>query len=425
MAFVERTESGFAVIDESRPLMFRSLKDPLFRLWFGSSFFSNAGFWAQSTAISWIVLTELTEQDTLAVGIALALQFAPQVVLAPLSGWIADRVSRRFVLQMTQSAWMLAGSCMGVVLLSGTAQLWHVFVFMAVFGTVNAFDAPARQTFVAELVGPAEVSNAIALNSASFNAARLVGPGVAGLMISMYGAGLVFILNSMAYAVLFFALILLKKSLRGGRRVDLQQPVQSVSPWRFIRERGDVQGVLVIALLVGMFGMNFPIISTAMTIELDGENAALYGVFSSLLGAGSLAGALYAAKRPAPTIRFILISLGMFAIFYGVSAVAPNKYVFGTSIIFLGFFLLALLSSLNGYVQINCVQELRGRVLAIYLAVLYGGTPFGGPLQGWIAGQFGVRWSFFSAAVAGAAALIVSSMLFSRFSPRRSKPRKE
>lgn len=402
--------------------MFRSLRDPLFRLWLASSFFSNAAFWAQSTAISWIVLTELTAHDTLTVGLALALQFAPQVVLAPLSGRIADRISRRIILQITQAAWAIAGGVMGLVLMSGAAQLWHVFVFMAFFGTVNAFDAPARQAFVSELVDPAQLPNAIALNSASFNAARLIGPGIAGLMIAALGAGVVFLLNSVAYLTLFLALIQLAKKRRALPSDGVGEMGKLTSPWAFIRRRSDIQGALVIAVCVGMFGMNFPIISTAMTIELAGEDAALYGVFSSLLGLGSLAGALYAARRAAPTPRFILVSLGLFSLSYAISAIAPTPLFFGVSVVCLGFFLLALLSSLNGYVQMSCAPSLRGRLIALYLAALYGGTPLGGPIQGWLADQFGARVSFGSAAAAGIVGLAISAMLFARHHPGDQPP---
>ncbi len=403
--------------------MFRSLGNRMFRLWYVGALLSNAAFWAQSTAISWIVLTELTDHDTFAVGIALALQFGPQVLLAPLTGHLTDRYPRRRILQITQLAWTALGLAMGALLLFGAAELWHVFVFMALFGTVNSFDAPARQAFVSDLVAPALVPNAVALNSASFNASRLLGPGAAGLLIAVFGAGPVFLANAGAYLVLFVVLARITPQHELlSRRGSVDDTTESVGPVRYLLGRSDLLGVFFIAFLVGMFGMNFPIISSAMTLELDGDNVALYGIFSSLLGAGSMFGALYAATLKQVRLRFISISLALFSLSYAIAAVMPSPLTFGIAVFPVGFFLVAVVSSLNSYVQVTCEPRLRGRVLAIYLAVLFGGTPIGGPVQGWLCDMLGARSGFVTASTAAAIALLVSSALFLKHRRERSNP---
>lgn len=394
--------------------MFRSLRNARYRAWFLGSFMSNTAFWAQSTVIGWIVLTDFTENDATAVGYALALQFGPQVLLAPLTGHLTDRYDRRRILQLTQLAWTLLGAVMGALLLLGTAQLWHVFVFMALFGTVNAFDAPARQAYVSDLVPSAHVANAVALNSASFNASRLIGPGLAGLLIAVIGPGPVFLSNALAYVGLFAVLCSIKeKGAEARSRRTIGATEAEPGAIRYLLSRSDFLGILVIALLVGAFGMNFPIISSAMTLELGGD-VAQYGVFSSLLGAGSMAGALYTARRTEISLRFIAATGGLFALAYAVAATMPNSFAFGVAVIPVGFFLVALVSSLNAYVQITCVPRLRGRVLAIYLGVLFAGAPVGGPIAGHLCDALGARWGFGAASIAAAIACAIGVLLFLR-----------
>ena len=396
-------------------MMFRSLKNAAFRAWFIGSLLSNTAFWAQSTVISWIVLTRLTDNDATAVGFALALQFGPQVLLAPLTGRLTDRFSRRSILQATQIAWTALGIGMGWLLLADAAGLWHVHVFMALFGTVNAFDAPARQAFVSDLVDAPLVPNAVALNSASFNAARLVGPGLAGLLIAVFGPGPVFLANALAYLGLL--LILCRIRLPGRAQPLPRDPAIAgaapAGPIRYLRGRPDLLGILIMALLVGAFGMNFPIISSSMTLELGGD-VTQYGLFSSLLGIGSMCGALYAARRSVVTLRFTLVMAGLFSLSYAVAALMPAPVSFGLAVIPVGFFLVALLSSMNGYVQVTCEPRLRGRVLAIYLGVLFAGAPVGGPIAGYLCDTLGARWGFGTASLAAAIACLLGAACFLR-----------
>ena len=193
--------------------MFRSLAHRNYRIWFIGALVSNVGAWMQATAQNWVVLTELTDNDAFAVGITMALQFAPQVLLVPFTGLIADRFDRRKILMFTQSALMLLGLGLGLLLILGHAELWHLYLFALALGLVNAVDMPARQTFVSDLVSSSNMSNAVALNSASFNSARLIGPAVAGVLIVLVGSGWVFIINAVSFLAVLGALAM----LRGGR----------------------------------------------------------------------------------------------------------------------------------------------------------------------------------------------------------------
>ena len=178
---------------------FRSLSSHNYRLWFFAALVSNVGAWMQATAQNWVVLTELTDGDAIAVGAMMAFQLVPQLFLAPVAGLIADRIDRRALLVCSQLAMTVLTILIGVLLASGNAELWHFFLFAIVFGLINALDAPARNTFVSDLVGDQLLSNAVSLNLASHHAARLVGPAMAGIVIAVFGSGWVFIINSVTF----------------------------------------------------------------------------------------------------------------------------------------------------------------------------------------------------------------------------------
>ena len=192
------------------PGTFRSLRGYNFRLWAAGAFVSNVGTWMQRTAQDWLVLAELTDKNATAVGIVMALQFGPPLLLLPLTGFVADHFDRRRLLIFTQTCMGLLALGLGLLTISGHVVLWQVNVFAFLLGCVTAFDAPARQTFVSDLVTEAELSNAVALNSTSFNGARLIGPAVAGLLIALIGSGWVFVLNAVSFIAVIASLHLLR-----------------------------------------------------------------------------------------------------------------------------------------------------------------------------------------------------------------------
>lgn len=383
--------------------MFRSLSIRNYRLWFLGALISNVGAWMQATAQNWVVLTELTSGDALAVGGTMALQFGPQLLLVPVSGLIADRFDRRKVLIATQTALGLLALGLGALLISGAAQLWHLFGFALMLGIVNAIDTPARQAFVSDLVPHAGLANAVALNSASFNTARLIGPAVAGLLIAVVGSGWVFFINAGSFAAVLLALLAIRidrprEKRDAGPRAG--QRAQLAAGFRYVRRRHDLVVVFAIVFLMGAFGMNFPIVSSTMAVEF-GRGAGEYGLLSSILAIGSLTGALLAARRQDARLRVVILSAGGFGLSCVVSALMPSFWSFAVSLVLMGFMTVTLLTTANGFVQTTTPPHLRGRVLALYLAVLMGGTPLGAPIVGAVADAFGARWTLGVAAIAG------------------------
>ncbi|QIM17000.1 MFS transporter [Leucobacter insecticola] len=380
--------------------MFRSLSIRNYRIWFLGALVSNVGAWMQATTQNWVVLTELTSNNASAVGVTMALQFGPQLLLVPFSGAIADKFERRKVLLVTQSLLMLLAAGLGTLLFTGGAELWHLYSFALGLGIVNAFDTTARQAFVSDLVGRAELSNAVALNSASFNSARLVGPAVAGALIAAVGSGWVFLINAVSFLGVLGALLMIRTTRRvveaeGKRESQLRQLSAGL---RYVRGRHDLVVVFTIVFMLGTFSMNFPVMSSTMAVEF-GRGASDYGLLSSILAIGSLTGALLVARRSAARMRVVILASGGIALVSVIAALMPSFWTFAFMLIFLGFSISTLLTTANGFVQTTTKPELRGRVLALYIAVLMGGTPLGAPLVGWAADALGARSTLYISAI--------------------------
>ena len=388
--------------------MFRSLSLFNYRLWFIGALVSNVGTWMQRTAQDWIVLTELTDHDAVAVGITMALQFGPQLLLLPVSGLIADRVDRRKLLMLTQSLMALLGLGLGLIMLLGVAELWQVYGFALGLGIVSAIDAPARQAFVSELVSDRSIPNAVALNSASFNGARLIGPALAGILIAVVGAGWVFMINVATFVVMLAALKMIRTSeLQPSPRASRERG-QIRAGFRYVASRPDIVVILVIVFLVGTFGLNFAIFTATMATVEFGRGASEYGALSSILAIGSVAGALMAARRDRPRMGVAILAAIAFGFACLVAGLMPGYWSFAVSLIAVGFCSMTLLTSANAYVQTTTVPVLRGRVMAVYMAILAGGTPVGAPLVGWVSNQYGPRWALGVAAVSGILAGLIA-----------------
>ncbi|PDQ36541.1 MAG: hypothetical protein B5766_00245 [Candidatus Lumbricidophila eiseniae] len=385
--------------------MFRSLSERDFRIWFVGAFVSNIGGWMQTTAQNWVVLTELTDSNALAVGVTVALQFAPPLLLSPVTGLIADRFDRRKILFITQTAMLALDLALGIVLIAGHAQLWHLYVFALLLGVVSAVDVPCRQTFITDLVAHAHMSNAVALNSAQFNAARMIGPAIAGLLILIVGSGWVFILNAFSFIAMLIALGMLRNLTPQFPRTT-SPGNQFVAGFRYILGRPDLIVVFIIVFLVGAFGMNFPIFSSTMAVAF-GRGAGEFGLLSSIIAIGSLAGALLSARRERARIRVIIVASASFGLAALISALTPTFWAFATSTVLIGFAAVTLMTTANGYVQSTTAPGMRGRVVALYMAILMGGTPIGAPIVGAVADHFGPRWGLGVAAVSGAVAALI------------------
>ncbi|MFD1985635.1 MFS transporter [Mesorhizobium newzealandense] len=386
---------------------FRSLANFNYRIWAGGAIVSNVGTWMQRTAQDWLVLTQLTHNNATAMGVVMALQFAPQVLLLPWTGFAADHLDRRKLLLATQGAMGLLALGLGLLTIAGLVQLWHVYAFAFLLGCVTAFDAPARQTFVSDLVGEADLSNAVALNSTSFNAARMIGPAVAGVLIAAGGSSWVFLINAASFAVVLSSLCLLR--IGELRLKDKAQRSRGslVEGFRYVWKRPDLKAILLMLFLIGTFGLNFPIFISTMSVSVFHAGASQYGLLTSTMAIGSVVGALLAARREQPRLAFLLAGATIFGLGFALAAAMPNYWLFGLALIVIGVSAQTITTSTISLVQLSTEPAMRGRVMAILLAIALGGTPVGAPMVGWVADDFGPRWALGAGAIAGFAAAAV------------------
>jgi MFS family permease len=387
---------------------FRSLNSFNYRVWAGGALVSNVGTWMQRIAQDWLVLTELTHRNATAVGVVMALQFGPHLLLLPLSGFAADHLNRRKLLIGTQAAMGALALGLGILTVSGLVQLWHVYVFAFLLGCASALDAPARHTFVSELVGEADLSNAVALNSTSFNAARMIGPAIAGVLIASVGSGWVFLINAASFVAVLCSL----GFLRVGDLHLSSRAVRSrgslVEGFRYVWKRPDLKAVLLMLLLIGTFGLNFPIFISTMAVTVFHAGAGQYGFLTSIMAIGTITGALLAAARPKPHFALLFTGAAIFGFGCALAAIAPNYWLFGVALIIIGVSALTFTTSTNSLMQLSTEPVMRGRVMAIRLAIALGGTPIGAPIVGWVADRFGPRWALGVGAASGFAAAIVA-----------------
>lgn len=390
------------------PAMFRSFSMFNYRIWFIGALVSNIGAWMQSTAQNWVVLTELTNNDAAAMGVTMALQFAPPLLLVSVTGWVADRFDRRKLLVVTQGTLMVLAVALGVMILTGHITLPIMYGFALALGVVTAFDNPARQAFVSDLVSRENASNAVALNAASFNGARMIGPAVAGVVIVAIGTGWVFLANSATFLAMIVALLLIRTRELNPRPKG-SGASRLADGFRYVAKRPDLIVTFTMVFLLGAFGMNFPIIASTMALEF-GQDADGFGLLSSILAIGSLAGALVAAGRDRARIRVVIGGMALFGIAALTSVFMPTYWTYAITLMFTGFAVVTTLTTANGYVQTTTDPALRGRVLALYMAVLMGGTPVGAPIVGWIAAEYGPRVAILAGAIGAFTAFAVGGI---------------
>lgn len=389
---------------------FASLKFFNYRIWFAAALVANVGTWMQRVAQDWLVLTQLTENSGTAVGFVTGLQFLPVIFLSPYAGLLADRVDRRKLLMTTQGLMGLLALLLGVFTLTGIVELWHVYLFAFLLGCVAAVDNPARQVFVSEMVPAERLPNAVGLNSASFNAARLVGPGAAGFLIAAVGTGWAFVLNGISFAATIWAMSLMRKRELHKTPRATRSRGQIREGIRYVRHRSDIIVIMVIACVVSTFGLNFQLTSALMATEVFGKNADGYGMLGSILAIGSLSGALIAARRVRPRVRLVIGAGFMFGIAVGVMALMPTYELYALASIPVGFFSLTMMTAANATIQMSVEPEMRGRVMALYLVVFVGATPVGAPVVGWIAETYGARWGVGIGAITAIAVSLAAAL---------------
>ena len=389
---------------------FRSLRNPSYRTWAAGSLVSNIGTWVQRTAQDWLVLTQLTHRNATALGVVMALQFGPHILLLPLTGSAADRFDRRRILVATQSVMFVLATTLGLLTLFGAVALWHVYTFALLLGCVTAFDGPASQTFVSQLVGDEDLSNAVGLNSTSFNIARMVGPAIAGLMLASLGTGWAFMLNALSYLAVLAALWRLRAHARPALPAGLAHAPQGrafVDGLRYVRSRPELVAILWMLFLIGTFGFNFTIFISTMAVSVFHAGASRYGLLMSIMAIGTISGSLLAARRRHPRIEILLTSACVFGAGCALAAVMPTYGLFGAALMVIGVSALTFANSTNSLLQLGTEPALRGRVMAMRLAIALGGTPIGAPIVGWVADTAGPRWALGVGAASGVAAAAV------------------
>ena len=391
---------------------FRSLRSRNYRVWVGGSFVSNVGTWVQRTAQDWLVLTQLTRHDASAVGVVMALQFGPQFLLLPWTGGAADRFDQRKLLIATQATMGALALALGALTVAGVVRLWQVDVFAFLFGSAAAFDAPVRQTFVASLVGDDDLHNAVALNSTSFNAARMIGPAVSGVVIASVGTGWAFLINGASFVAVLISLLSLRVAELHPNARARRSGAGFTGAVRYVWKRPDLKAILVMLFLIGTFGLNFPIFISTMAVGVFHTDASGYGLLSSIMAIGTVAGALLGARREKPTFRLLLVGAAIFGLGCTLAAVAPGYWFFAGALVVIGVAALTVTNTTNSLMQLSTEAAMRGRVMALRVGVALGGTPIGAPIVGWVADRYGPRWALGIGAASGFAAAIVAAWAF-------------
>ena len=384
---------------------FSSLKFRNYRLWFTGALVSNIGTWMQRVGQDWLVLTQLTNNSGVALGVVTGLQFAPALFLSPWAGVLADRMDRRKLLMVTQASMGVFAAILGALVLSGHVRLWQVYVLALALGVAAAFDAPVRQTFVAALVPKDKLANAVGLNSASFNAARLVGPGVAGLLIAAVGTGWLFWLNAASFVWTILALVFMRKSELHPMPMMPRAKGQMRAGVAYVRSRPDILVIMVVIGVVSAFGLNFQMTSALIARTVFDKGAGEYGLLGSVLAIGSLSGALLAARREHPRVRLVVGAALGFGVAASLLAIMPTYATYALMCIPVGLASLTMMTAANATIQMSTEPQMRGRVMALYMMVFQGATPIGSPVVGWIGQQFGARWAI---GIGGITALVVA-----------------
>jgi MFS family permease len=385
----------------------RSFRHRNFRILFPANALSNIGTWAQRVAQDWLVL-ELTDNNGAALGLVTAVQFAPVLFFSLHGGALADRVNKRKLLIATNVVAMIACYGIGILVMIERIELWHVFLGAALLGISSAVDAPIRQAFTSEIVGHSDVANAISLNSANFNAGRLVGPAMSGFLISHFSTGPSFIINATTYLFVIAALIAMRE-----KDFFIHKKDETLGTIRegihYALARPDLYVVMMLIFFTATFGLNFQIFNALMATKEFDKGPASYGLLGTFIAVGSLSGALISARLESLRNTRFIIKLGiLFSLLVLVLSIAPTYTWYAFWLPICGIAALTMLISANSYVQTHSDPAIRGRVMGIYLLIFMGGTPFGSLLIGYLTEVIGVRQTIaFCGGISLAAALVI------------------
>ena len=381
---------------------------------------SNTGSWMQRVAQDWLVL-DLTHGSGWALGVTTGLQFLPLLLFSLWGGVIADRYPKRTILIVTQTLMGGLALALGLLALTGAVRIWHVYALAFALGMVTMVDNPTRQAFAVEMVGRRGMPNAIALNSAVFNLARIAGPAAAGLVIAALGTPAAFLVNAASYGAVLIGLKLMRPDelcsvdrlprARGQLRAGLSFVLQQQRLWM----------PLVLIFFVSTFGMNFQVTTALMSREVFHTGAGRFGLASAVFALGALGGALLAARRARPTLRLVMVTSLVFSVLEVLTGLAPDYWTFLIMLVPTGLTLLTFTTAANSTTQLGTTPEMRGRVMGLYMLVFLGGTPLGSPLAGWVAQEFGPRVAIISGGLVSVLATVAVGLMMTRAAGIRAR----
>lgn len=396
---------------------FAALRLRNYRLFATGSLVSNIGTWMQRIAQDWLVLTLTGSAGAL--GITTGLQFLPILLFSPIAGVLADRFPKRRILAVTQVALGTTAGILGILAITGWVTVWHVYVIAFLFGIATAIDTPARQAFVHEMVRRDQLPNAVGLNSASFNLGRVIGPAIAGGLIAALGSGVgatgwVIMLNAASYFAVIVSLVRMRPEELFTTPLVPRSKGQLRDGIRYVRGRPDIMLVMAVVFCAGTFGLNFQMTTALMATQVYGKGAGEYGVLGSVLAIGSLTGSLMAARRVASRQRLVIGAGVAFGCAVTIVGLMPSYLTFALFLPVCGFAALTLVTAANSFVQLAADAHMRGRVMALYMAIFMGGTPVGAPTLGWIAEHFGARWTLIGGGALTVIGTITAAVTFGR-----------
>ena len=382
---------------------FRALHIYNYRLFFFAQVVSMSGTWMQSVAQAWLVL-QLTGSG-LDLGITVGLQFGPVLVIGAWAGALADRIDKRRLLIYTQAAAALLALVLGILTATDVVEVWMIWALAALTGVATALDMPARQSFVYEMVGPDDLANAIGLNAVIINSSRIIGPGIGGLLIAAVGVAPCFFFNSASFLAVIVALLVMRQGELRPSKPVARKPGQVRAGLTYVWRTPALRVPLVMMAVVSTLAYNFSVVLPLLARYVYERGGGAYGALFTFMGIGALAGALLMASRAKPSRRLLVGSTFVFGAATLALAIAPAYEYALLIMVPLGGAGVLFVSTTNSLLQLNSLDHMRGRVMALWSVVFLGSTPIGGPLTGALARGLGVRWVV---AFAGVAALLTA-----------------
>lgn len=391
---------------------FSSLRVPNFRLFTSANIVAMTALWIQRIAQDWLVL-ELSG-SVAAVGITVALQFAPMLFLGLYGGVLVDRYSKRMLLAITQSVSLLASVALAVLALTGVVEVWHIMLVALIVGLATVIDNPTRQVFVNELVGPKYLRNAISLNSSVFQLGALIGPAIGGVLLVSVGAGWSFAINAVACLGVVITVLMLNPKTLYPAPVAPRAKGQLREGLSYVFAKPTILWTVVMVAFVAVFALNMPVLLAAYASDVFDTGPGGYGLFNSLVAVGALAGAVLSTRRTSIRLRAVVITGLAWGIVQAIVAGAPSELVVGILLVFVGFCTLQFLTGANQLIQLSSNVSIRGRVMSVYVLVLLGGQALGGPLMGWLVESYGPQFGMLVSGVVPAVAAFVVGIVLAR-----------